>query len=78
MTLITEDLIDKVYEAAARGIAAGKTVDELAHEACLAVGTVRQQLKSVFNKTGVSRQAELVGILVGSALRSQAEDGDIG
>jgi DNA-binding CsgD family transcriptional regulator len=53
----------------ARGIAAGKTVDELAHEARLAVGTVRQQLKSVFNKTGF-RQAELVGILAGSALRS--------
>jgi DNA-binding CsgD family transcriptional regulator len=52
------------------GIAAGKTVDDLAHEAHLAVGTVRQQLKSVFSKTGVSRQAELVGILVGSALRS--------
>jgi DNA-binding CsgD family transcriptional regulator len=54
----------------ARGIAAGRTIDELAREAGLAVGTVRQQLKAVFSKTGVSRQAELVGILVGSTLRS--------
>jgi DNA-binding CsgD family transcriptional regulator len=54
----------------ARGIAAGKTVDDLAYETGLSVGTLRQQLKSVFNKTGVSRQAELVGILVGSTLKS--------
>ena len=54
----------------AHGIAAGKTVDEMAKEAGLSSGTVRQQLKLVFNKTGVSRQAELVGILAGSALFS--------
>jgi DNA-binding CsgD family transcriptional regulator len=54
----------------ARGIAAGSTVEDFARETHLAVGTVRQQLKSVFSKTGVSRQAELVAILVGSALRS--------
>jgi DNA-binding CsgD family transcriptional regulator len=54
----------------AHGIAAGKTVNEVANEAGLAATTVRQQLKSVFGKTGVSRQADLVGILSGSALRS--------
>jgi hypothetical protein len=47
----------------------------------LLLESVRQQLKSVFNKTAVSRQAELVSILVGSALRSprniEAGDGDI-
>jgi DNA-binding CsgD family transcriptional regulator len=52
----------------ARGIAVGKTVDELAQEASLAAATVRNQLKSVFSKTGVSRQADLVGILAGTAL----------
>jgi DNA-binding CsgD family transcriptional regulator len=50
---------------AACGIAAGKTVRDIAAEAGLAAGTVRQQLKSVFSKTGVSRQADLVGLLVG-------------
>jgi DNA-binding CsgD family transcriptional regulator len=55
----------------ARGIAAGKTVEDLANESGLAVATVRQQLKSVFSKTGVSRQAELVGILVGGALTAR-------
>jgi DNA-binding CsgD family transcriptional regulator len=52
----------------ARGIAAGKTVHDLADEAGLAAGTIRQQLKSVFSKTGVSRQADLVALLAGSAL----------
>jgi DNA-binding CsgD family transcriptional regulator len=52
----------------ARGIAVGKTVDELADEAGLAATTVRNQLKSVFSKTGVSRQADLVGILAGTEL----------
>jgi DNA-binding CsgD family transcriptional regulator len=52
----------------ARGIATGDTIEDLAIKAGVAVGTIRQQLKSVFSKTGVSRQAELVGMLVGSAL----------
>jgi DNA-binding CsgD family transcriptional regulator len=76
-TQIIQGLFDLTPAEAriARGIAAGKTVDDLAKEAHLAVGTVRQQLKSVFGKTGVSRQAELVGILVGSALRSPVSRG---
>jgi DNA-binding CsgD family transcriptional regulator len=65
---IIQDLFDLTPAEArvARGIAAGKTVHDLADEAGLAAGTVRQQLKSVFSKTGVSRQADLVGLLVGS------------
>ena len=54
-------------------VAAGLTVDGIADEVGCAVGTVRQQLKSVFAKTGVSRQAELVGILAGSALFASPE-----
>jgi DNA-binding CsgD family transcriptional regulator len=57
----------------ARGIAVGKTVDELAHEAGLAAATVRNQLKSVFSKTGVSRQADLVGMLAGTALNRECQ-----
>jgi DNA-binding CsgD family transcriptional regulator len=57
----------------AHGIAAGKTIDELAAAAGLATGTVRHQLKSVFGKTGVSRQSDLVAILAGSALRSSGD-----
>jgi DNA-binding CsgD family transcriptional regulator len=67
---VLRDLFDLTPAEArvARGIAAGKTVHDLASEAGLALGTIRQQLKSVFSKTGVSRQADLVGLVVGSAL----------
>jgi DNA-binding CsgD family transcriptional regulator len=67
---ILQDLFDLTPAEArvAHGIAAGKTIRDLAGEAGLAYGTVRQQLKSVFGKTGVSRQADLVGLLMGGAL----------
>jgi DNA-binding CsgD family transcriptional regulator len=67
---VLRDLFDLTPAEArvARGIAAGKTVHDLAAEAGLAAGTIRQQLKSVFGKTGVSRQADLVALLAGSAL----------
>ncbi len=69
---IIQDLFDLTPAEArvAHGIAAGKTVHDLADEAGIACGTVRQQLKSVFSKTGVSRQADLVGMLARSALGS--------
>jgi DNA-binding CsgD family transcriptional regulator len=61
----------------ARGIAAGKTVHDLAVEAGVSSGTIRQHLKSVFSKTGVSRQADLVGILGGSALSFSGRTAEI-
>jgi DNA-binding CsgD family transcriptional regulator len=67
---VLQDLFDLTPAEArvARGIAAGKRIRDIADEAGLAAGTVRQQLKSAFAKTGVSRQADLVGLLVGSGL----------
>jgi DNA-binding CsgD family transcriptional regulator len=67
---ILQDLFDLTPAEArvARGIAAGKTIRDIAGEAGFALGTVRQQLKSVFGKTGVARQADLVGLLAGSTL----------
>jgi DNA-binding CsgD family transcriptional regulator len=38
----------------------GQSLTQFADQASLAIGTVRQQIKSVFRKTGTGRQAELV------------------
>ncbi|MGY3133808.1 DNA-binding CsgD family transcriptional regulator [Bradyrhizobium sp. USDA 4501] len=72
--IVSPDVIQGLFDLTpaearvARGIAAGDTIEGLAIKSGVTVGTIRQQLKSVFGKTGVSRQAELVGILAGSAL----------
>jgi len=44
-------------------IADGGDVASYAKSACVTVGTVRVQLKSIFGKTGVRRQAALVSLL---------------
>ena len=49
----------------ARAVAEAKTVDTLAAALGLSRETVRSQLKSVFAKTGVTRQAELAAMLGG-------------
>ncbi len=49
----------------ARGIGAGQTLEEIAAAHGLSPGTVRNQLKMVFFKTGTSRQAELALLLSG-------------
>jgi DNA-binding CsgD family transcriptional regulator len=46
-------------------LALGKAPDEIASAGGIAVSTVRAQIKSIFAKTGVSRQSELVALLRG-------------
>jgi DNA-binding CsgD family transcriptional regulator len=48
----------------------GTTLQEMAKETSVSVGTVRSQAKAVFAKTGTKRQAELVGILTRLAVIS--------
>lgn len=54
----------------ARGIAEGLTVDNIASEHGVTSGTVRNQIKAIFGKTGVARQVDLVRLLSGLSLRS--------
>lgn len=44
-------------------IAGGRTVEAIAVEHAVSVSTVRSQLRGVFEKTGTTRQAELVSLL---------------
>ncbi len=44
-------------------LAEGRSVDEIGRQLKVATNTVRRHLKSVFSKTGVHRQAELVSLL---------------
>ena len=50
----------KVAVALAKGLSPKKIAVTL----CLAVSTVRSQLKTIFSKTGARRQSELVGMLL--------------
>lgn len=53
----------------ARGLAAGKTVDDLAADAGVSPNTVRVQVRGVLEKTGCARQTDVVALLGGIALR---------
>lgn len=53
----------------ARGLASGLSVAAIAASHGTTVTTVRNQIRSVFSKTGIRRQAELVGLLTGSGPR---------
>ena len=55
----------------ARGLAAGKTVDDLADANGVSPNTVRVQVRGVLEKTGCQRQTDVVALLGGlSAVRS--------
>ena len=44
-------------------LACGETIEDIAEEHGVSISTARVQLKSIFTKTGASRQAELVSLL---------------
>jgi DNA-binding CsgD family transcriptional regulator len=50
-------------------MADGASREEIARSRGRAVGTVRNQLKSIFSKLGVSREAELVAMMHGGLAR---------
>ena len=52
----------------ARGLAAGETLEEIAANGGVAITTVRSQLRQVLEKTGCTRQAELVSLLANVTL----------
>jgi len=59
----------------ARGLAAGETLEEIAANGGVAMSTVRSQLRQVLEKTGCSRQAEIVSLLANITLdRNPAKD----
>ena len=69
---ITADMVRQLFGLSrkeaelAAALCSGKTLDDLAAERGTSINTVRTQLKSVFNKTGTSRQADLVSLLLAS------------
>jgi len=54
----------------ARGLAAGDTLDQIASIGSVSRNTVRTQVRGVLEKTGCRRQAEVVALLSGIAVRS--------
>lgn len=48
----------------ANGLLTGYTLEEIATLRRVSVGTVRQQVKSILNKTGASRQGDLIRLLM--------------
>ncbi len=52
----------------ARGIATGRTVEEIAQSGEVSIATVRSQLRKVLEKTGCARQAEVAALLASVTL----------
>jgi len=53
----------------ARSLAKGKSVEEIAADGGVALSTVRTQLRQVMEKTGCSRQAEVVALMANIAIK---------
>jgi DNA-binding CsgD family transcriptional regulator len=47
----------------ARGLAAGKTVDDIATDGGTSANTIRTQVRGVLEKTGCNRQVDVVALL---------------
>lgn len=61
----------------ARGLAAGKTVDDLACYNGVSPDTVRVQVRGILEKTGCQRQTDVVSLLVGNGkVTNRLEVGD--
>ena len=56
--------LTKAEARLARELACGDTIEDIAEEHGASISTARVQLKSIFAKTGTSRQAELVALLI--------------
>jgi DNA-binding CsgD family transcriptional regulator len=52
----------------ARGLAAGRSLDDIARSGGVSITTVRSQLRRVLEKTGCTRQAEVAALLAGVGL----------
>jgi DNA-binding CsgD family transcriptional regulator len=57
----------------ARAIAQARSIEAIARLNDVSIGTVRNQLKSIFAKTGTGRQVELVRLLSGLTIRGSSE-----
>ena len=55
-------------------LASGQAIETVAEELGIAKETIRHQLKSVFAKTGVHRQAALVALMASLLGRSNGDD----
>jgi DNA-binding CsgD family transcriptional regulator len=49
----------------ARNLASGKTVDDIASESSISPNTIRTQIRGVLEKTGCSRQTDVIALLHG-------------
>ena len=62
----------------ARALGEGMTIEAVAATHAVAIHTVRNQLRSIFSKTGVKRQADLVGLLKGAPMPVPSDGGEEG